>query len=295
MTVKSKGAGPVQVKADEYIVTEGESGSEMYILEEGKVEILKRSGDQQRRLGVLEQGDFFGEMAILEDLPRGASARAMTDCKLLRIDHSTFDQMLRQYPEIAVRMLRKLSSRLREASTDPEARRPAPAPAAPTTPAETEKPPARSFPFGAQKPPAAPKEYSAKGSAKPSPPAPGKPVSAKPAPQTEPAGGAGKLVAHPSGTEFPLPPHSDIKLGRFDSVTGIRPDIDLTAVDTNKLTSRRHAKILRQDGKVFLFEEIGTPNGTFVNGERIRTGVRVELKDGDEILFADVKTIYRGG
>jgi len=53
-------------------------------------------------------------MSVLEDLPRSATARAVADCKLLSIDGSTFDHMLRKNPEIAVRMMRKLSCRLRE-------------------------------------------------------------------------------------------------------------------------------------------------------------------------------------
>ena len=87
---------------------------EMYIIHEGRIEILKQIQGEQRQLAVLEKGDFFGEMSILEDLPRTASARAIGDVKLLLINGATFDQMLRTNPEIAVRMMRKLSRRLRE-------------------------------------------------------------------------------------------------------------------------------------------------------------------------------------
>src|SRR5947209_2601722 len=98
----------------EYVFREGELGTEMYIIHEGQVEILNRVGDEERLLAVLEKGDFFGEMALLEDRPRAASARALTATRLLQINGSTFDQMLRDNPEIAVRMMRKLSRRLRE-------------------------------------------------------------------------------------------------------------------------------------------------------------------------------------
>jgi CRP-like cAMP-binding protein len=100
--------------AGEYIFREGELGTEMYIIHEGKVEILNRMGEEDRVLAVLEKGDFFGEMSVLEDLPRAASARALSDTRLLQINGSTFDQMLQGNPEIAVRMMRKLSRRLRE-------------------------------------------------------------------------------------------------------------------------------------------------------------------------------------
>jgi CRP-like cAMP-binding protein len=104
----------LELKAGDYVFREGELGTEMYIINEGKVEILNQVGDEEQVLAVLEKGDFFGEMSVLEDLPRAASARAATDIRLLQINGSTFDQLLRGNPEIAVRMMRKLSRRLRE-------------------------------------------------------------------------------------------------------------------------------------------------------------------------------------
>jgi CRP-like cAMP-binding protein len=119
-TSPGTGSGPgkkgytLELKAGDYIFREGDLGTEMYILNEGKVEILNQVGDEEQLLAVLEKGDFFGEMSVLEDLPRAASARALTDVRLLQINGSTFDQLLQGNPEIAVRMMRKLSRRLRE-------------------------------------------------------------------------------------------------------------------------------------------------------------------------------------
>jgi len=110
----AKKAYTVELKEGEYVFREGELGTEMYIINEGKVEILNQVGDEEQVLAVLEKGDFFGEMSVLEDLPRAATARAVTDVRLLQINGSTFDQLLRGNPEIAVRMMRKLSRRLRE-------------------------------------------------------------------------------------------------------------------------------------------------------------------------------------
>jgi pSer/pThr/pTyr-binding forkhead associated (FHA) protein len=116
---KSTGSGArkgytVEFKEGDYVFREGELGTEMYIINEGKVEILNQVGDEEQVLAVLEKGDFFGEMSVLEDLPRAASARAATDVRLLPINGSTFDHLLRGNAEIAVRMMRKLSRRLRE-------------------------------------------------------------------------------------------------------------------------------------------------------------------------------------
>ncbi len=111
---KNLAALSVSFNAGETIFREGDLGTEMYIINDGKVEILNRVGEDERVLAVLEKGDFFGEMSVLEDLPRAATARALTDSRLLQINGSTFDQMLQANPEIAVRMMRKLSRRLRE-------------------------------------------------------------------------------------------------------------------------------------------------------------------------------------
>jgi Cyclic nucleotide-binding domain/FHA domain len=102
-------------KAGDTVFEEGQAGAEMFIIQEGEVEILKDSEGNSHQLALLEEGDFFGEMAILESLPRTATARAVTDCALVRIDRNSFDQLVKHDPEIAIRMLRKLSFRLRQA------------------------------------------------------------------------------------------------------------------------------------------------------------------------------------
>jgi hypothetical protein len=103
-----------ELEAGEWVFEEESLGTEMYIVQEGQVEILQRVGDEDRQLSVMEKGDFLGEMALLEGLPRAAGARALTPVKLLEINGATFNQMLRENPEVAVRMMRKLSRRLRE-------------------------------------------------------------------------------------------------------------------------------------------------------------------------------------
>ena len=98
----------------EILFSEGDIGTDMFIIQSGTVELLKAIGGETRVLTTLEKGDFFGEMSVLEDVPRTASARAKTDVELVRINGATFDAMLRSNTEIAVRMMRKLSRRLRE-------------------------------------------------------------------------------------------------------------------------------------------------------------------------------------
>ncbi|MEO7795668.1 MAG: cyclic nucleotide-binding domain-containing protein [Thermoanaerobaculia bacterium] len=243
----------VEFKPGEFIFNEGDLGMEMYIIHEGKIEILKQIQSEQRQLAVLEKGDFFGEMSILEDLPRTAGARAIGEVKLLLINGATFDQMLRTNPEIAVRMMRKLSRRLRE--TDRMLRAvPGAAPAA-----LEEAMPA--------------------------------------APESTADANAGKgpqcLVHDKSGMEFALAKSAETMIGRRDPVTGIDPEIDLTPADTQRSISRRHAKIYRRGAKFFISEEIGTMNGTFVNGTRLETGVPTEIKYGDEVRCGLVNLKFR--
>ncbi len=187
-------AGPAAPKSpfERYLVThpmgdiifsEGEIGTEMYIVQSGTVELLKEIGGSTRVLSTLEKGDFFGEMSVLEDLPRTASARAKTDVELVRINGATFDAMLKSNTEIAVRMMRKLSRRQRE-------------------------------------------------------------------------------------------------------LTGMLEEaLDLAPLDPQRSTSRRHAKIYPMGGKLYLMEEIGVMNGTFVNGSRVATGTPVPVAGGDELRF----------
>ena len=82
--------------------------------------------------------------------------------------------------------------------------------------------------------------------------------------------------------------------GRADPVTGILPDIDLTAVDNNRSVSRRHAKIIKSNDDYVVLEEVGTVNGTYVNDQRIPTGVPVTIHNGDlvKIGLISMKTVF---
>jgi predicted component of type VI protein secretion system len=85
------------------------------------------------------------------------------------------------------------------------------------------------------------------------------------------------------------PERGEFLVGRPDPVTGIQPEINLGPFDTTRTLSRRHAKILREGGLYFVREEVGTTNGTFVNGERIKTGAAVPLKPGNRLRFGSIE------
>jgi CRP/FNR family transcriptional regulator, cyclic AMP receptor protein len=99
---------------------EGEPGKEMYVLQSGRVTISKHVRDVEKVLAVLGPGEFFGEMAIISNKPRNASATVSEDAKLLVIDPKTFEGMIRGNSEIAVRLIKKLAERLSEADAQIE-------------------------------------------------------------------------------------------------------------------------------------------------------------------------------
>ena len=105
----------VEFASGQPVFHEGDVGATMYIVQSGRVRLFHDADGSKTVLGEMEKGDFFGEMSILEGLPRTTSAEASENSELIEINSSTFDKMIRANIEIAIRMLRKLSIRLREA------------------------------------------------------------------------------------------------------------------------------------------------------------------------------------
>ncbi|MGQ0504438.1 MAG: Crp/Fnr family transcriptional regulator [Myxococcaceae bacterium] len=100
---------------------EGEPGKEMFVLQAGRVDISKKVREVEKVLATLGPGEFFGEMAIISNKPRNATATVSQDARLLVIDPKTFEGMIRGNSEIAVRMIKKLADRLSEADAQIEA------------------------------------------------------------------------------------------------------------------------------------------------------------------------------
>ena len=94
---------------------EGELGREMFVIQGGRVTISKTIGKVEKVLSTLGQGEFFGEMSILCDRPRSATATVSEDARILIIDAKTFEAMVRFNAEVAIRMIKKLAERLQEA------------------------------------------------------------------------------------------------------------------------------------------------------------------------------------
>jgi CRP-like cAMP-binding protein len=116
--------------AGEVLFREGERGEEMFVIQSGRVQITKLVARAERPLATLGRGDFLGEMAILNDKPRTATATVVEDAKCLVIDAATLEQMIANSTEIALRLVKKLARRLDSAdemiqillNPDPKAR-----------------------------------------------------------------------------------------------------------------------------------------------------------------------------
>lgn len=100
----------------EILFREGEPGDVMYVVREGAVRIFKRGPEGDKTLAVLGAGEFFGEMSILNDKPRTATAEVVEPAKLLVIHARTFEQMVKSNAEIAIRLIKKLALRLDSAN-----------------------------------------------------------------------------------------------------------------------------------------------------------------------------------
>jgi len=82
------------------LFNEGDEGEDLYIIRSGKVAIRKRVPHGDIVVAVLEKGDFFGEMAMLEHIPRTAGAEMVEDGDLICINSETFGDMVKSNPEI---------------------------------------------------------------------------------------------------------------------------------------------------------------------------------------------------
>ena len=96
------------------IVCQGETGDCMYVIQEGKVEVIRDEDGEEVRLMVLDTGELFGEMAIVERQVRMATVRALGPARVLTIDQKDFLRRIHKDPSLAWRVVQTLSGRVRE-------------------------------------------------------------------------------------------------------------------------------------------------------------------------------------
>ncbi|HTJ85366.1 MAG TPA: Crp/Fnr family transcriptional regulator [Polyangiaceae bacterium] len=102
-------------EAGEVIFREGDEGDHAYLLEEGRVRLIKRVRGVERSLMMLRSGDLFGESALLAGAPRSSTAIALTAGVALALDQATLQNLLENNPVVASRLVKQLVRRLRDA------------------------------------------------------------------------------------------------------------------------------------------------------------------------------------
>lgn len=101
--------------AGEVIFEEGEPASEAFLLQEGRVRLIKQVRAVERSLMVLRPGDLFGESALMPGSSRTSTAIALSDGAALALDQGTFQSLLETHPQVAGRMVQQMIRRLRDA------------------------------------------------------------------------------------------------------------------------------------------------------------------------------------
>ncbi|HNX75310.1 MAG TPA: cyclic nucleotide-binding domain-containing protein [Candidatus Rifleibacterium sp.] len=98
---------------------EGDQGDAFYLIKEGAVEVYKKDNDAEKlvnKIAHTDESNFFGEMALIEGGARNATVKTVSECKVLMIDKTNFDMLLRLNSFIALRIMTALSRRLRKDS-----------------------------------------------------------------------------------------------------------------------------------------------------------------------------------
>jgi CRP/FNR family cyclic AMP-dependent transcriptional regulator len=102
-------------EAGDVLFREGEVGTEAYLLEEGRIRLIKRVRGVERSLMVLKSGDFFGESALIPGATRSSTAIAVSTGLALALDAATLSSLLQKNPDIAGRIVQQIVRRLRDA------------------------------------------------------------------------------------------------------------------------------------------------------------------------------------
>ncbi len=101
-------------RADEIIFCEFEPGDSFYLINSGKVKIVKIIGNIEKTIDVLLPGEFFGEMALLENAPRSASIIALEDCRILEFNRDNFVVLMSNNPQLALKLLHLFAKRIND-------------------------------------------------------------------------------------------------------------------------------------------------------------------------------------
>lgn len=103
-------------KDGETVIKQGTTGNCLYVIQQGRVEVISERDGKEIKVAELGETDFFGEMGLFEKDVRSCTVKALGDAKILTIDKKNFYQSIHKDSSLAYRLLEKMSNRLREAN-----------------------------------------------------------------------------------------------------------------------------------------------------------------------------------
>lgn len=240
-------------KAGDIIYQKGDNQTDFFIINKGKIQLKNDANGQI--LTTLGKGDFFGEESLNSDQNAIYTVEVIEDADMIKIPYVSLTEMLKQMPDIALKILKKLSEKHIKIQSV-------------LMSMPTASPPVKEKAAGKD----AKREDQ---------------TSEKISPDIK-----AYLIIQRSNRIVQLTKTQTV-LGRRDYTTGFVPDIDLTDEDEEKYISRKHSQVLFKEGKFYLSEEPGAINGTFLNGSKLQTGVKHELKNEDEITLCQLNVIFK--
>lgn len=104
----------IRFKAGDTIFRQGDSGSELYFIVEGRVQVVRGTGDATKLIAELEEGDTFGEIALISDQPRTGTVQAITDVEACTIHKIEFEHLIKKSPDFLNASGRMVQERLRD-------------------------------------------------------------------------------------------------------------------------------------------------------------------------------------
>jgi CRP-like cAMP-binding protein len=240
-------------KKSETIYQKGDDQEYFFIINKGRVQL--KVDDSDTILIALGKGDFFGEESLNDGQVAAYTVEVIEDSDIIKIPYSSLTDMMKKNTAISVKILKKLSEKHVKMLENS------------LTMTKTVA--------------AAPKK---------------KPKEAEQLEDEESAlldsDIKAYLVIKRSNRIVQLTKQFTY-LGRRDYTTGFIPDVDLTKEDEEKYISRKHSKLSYIDGRFYVSEEPGAVNGTFLNGNKLSTGVKHELNNEDEITLCHLDIVFK--
>ncbi|MEN8222111.1 MAG: cyclic nucleotide-binding domain-containing protein [Acidobacteriota bacterium] len=245
-----------EYKKGDVICKETELQENFFIINKGKVQV--KSSDKDLILITLSKGDFFGEDSLLAEQLAHYTIEVIEDAKIIKIPVPSLSEMMKKSKDISMKILKKLAEKnvkMVDSLVMMSSR--------------------QKIDLGEAGLPESPEidreELTAEKLS------PGLKV---------------YLVIQRSNRVVQLTKNST-SIGRRDYTTGFVPDVDLTKEDEEKYISRKHSTISFTEDIFYISEEPGAVNGTFLNGNKLNTGVKYELNNGDEITLCHLNMIFK--